>query len=440
MITSVPTISLLLVVFFVIAIVIAFVKKVNVGIVGMGFAILLALLTGLSWKSIISGFPSTVVVTIFAVTLFFGFFAENGTMEYLSSHIMWRFRKFPKFTPYAFFIMAMALAAVGGCDMVVFSAAMAFPIGKATGMKAHHTGAVCMLGSCCGSFLPWSLHGSTAKSIIETMNDGAWAETATSISWGTFFSSVAVYLVAITIWYFVFKSYKLTEVADMKAPVAATPVQKRSLIIIFCAFLLIVGVPALNSIIGGTFLNTINSFCGVAPICLIGAIANMLLLGNEKVIIKKRIPWNTLIMLSDMGMLLGLGSSLGVNDYLGELAQNIPTAIVVPFFVLLAGGMSLFSSSLSVVYPTLLPIAGALAISSGINPVAVMAGIIIGSATTAMSPLSTAGAMLMANCSEDICESSVMFNKMFEIAVSAMIILVGCGVLGMFSLWGIFSV
>ena len=167
---------------------------------------------------------------------------------------------------------------------------------------------------------------------------------------------------------------------------------------------------------------------------------DMLALGNEKAIIKKRIPWNTLIMLSGMGMLLGLGSSLGVNDYLGELAQNIPTAVVVPFFALLAGAMSLFSSSLSVVYPTLLPIAGALAMSSGINPVAVMAGIIIGSATTAMSPLSTAGAMLMANCSEDICESSVMFNKMFEMVVFAMVLLACCAAIGMFSLWGVFTV
>ena len=440
MVTSVQTISLLLVIFFVIAILIAFIKKVNVGIVGMGFAILLALLTGLNWKGIISGFPSTVVVTIFSVTMFFGFFAENGTMEFMSSHIMWKFRKYPKFTPYAFFIMAMALAAVGGCDMVVFSAAMAFPIGKATGMKAHHTGAICMLGSCCGSFLPWSLHGSTAKSIVETMNDGAYAETAIRISWGTFFSSVAAYLVIITIWYFVFKSYKLEKVADMKAPEPATPVQKRSLMIIFGAFVLIVVVPALNSVIGDGFLKEISSFCSVAPVCLLGSIVNMLALGNEKAIIKKRIPWNTLIMLSGMGMLLGLGSSLGVNDYLGELAQNIPTAVVVPFFALLAGAMSLFSSSLSVVYPTLLPIAGALAMSSGINPVAVMAGIIIGSATTAMSPLSTAGAMLMANCSEDICESSVMFNKMFEMAVFAMVLLACCAAIGMFSLWGVFTV
>ena len=210
--------------------------------------------------------------------------------------------------------------------------------------------------------------------------------------------------------------------------------------IIFGAFVLIVVVPALNSVIGGGFLKEISSFCSVAPVCLLGSIVNMLALGNEKAIIKKRIPWNTLIMLSGMGMLLGLGSSLGVNDYLGELAQNIPTAVVVPFFALLAGAMSLFSSSLSVVYPTLLPIAGALAMSSGINPVAVMAGIIIGSATTAMSPLSTAGAMLMANCSEDICESSVMFNKMFEMAVFAMVLLACCAAIGMFSLWGVFTV
>ena len=227
----------------------------------------------------------------------------------------------------------------------------------------------------------------------------------------------------------------------MPQPAPATPIQKKSLVIILIAFCFIVIVPILKNVVGGAFLGTVSKFCGVAPVCLIGALVNTILkIGNEKDVMKKRIPWNTITMLFGMGMLLGLGSVLGVNDYLGELAQQLPASAVVLFFVLLAGAMSLFSSTLSVVYPTLLPLAGALAMTGAVSPVAVMAGIVIGSATTAMSPLSTAGGLLLSGCPESIVEGNEIFNKMLMMAVLCMAALAVAALLGMFGLWGLIRV
>jgi len=438
---SITTVSLLLAAFFVAAIVIAFVKKVNIGVLGLAFAVLFGLMTGLKWKDLITVFPSTIVVTIFAVTLFFGFFAENGTIQYLANNFLWKFRNYPKLTPFAFFFLGILLAALGGCDMVVFTAAVSFPVGKSIGMKGHHVGLSAMLGSMCGSFLPWSLHGATAKAIIETMNDGKWADVANTISWGTWFSALVIYLAAMVVYYFVFHGHKLSGQAEMQEPAPATPKQKKSLVIILCAFFMIVVVPILTKIIGGHFLKVLNGFSTVAPVAIVGAVVNMLLnIGDSRDVLKKRIPWNTLAMLWGMGILLGLGATLGVNKYLGDLAKHIPAGMVLTSFLLIAGGLSLFSSSLSVVYPLLLPIAGVVAPNLGLNPVAVMAAIIIGSATTAMSPLSTAGGLLLSGCPNEVYDNGLMFNNMFIVAVSTMIILVVAGLLGMFGVWGIFSV
>ncbi|CDX02358.1 UIT1 family transporter [Desulfitobacterium sp. LBE] len=437
MVTSIPSISLLLGAFFVAAIVIAFVKKVNIGVLGLAFAVLLGLLTDLKWKDLPGAFPTTVVLTIFSVTLFFGFFAENGTIQYLANKFLWKFRNTPKLIPFAFYLLGILLAALGGCDMVVFTAAVAFPVGKSIGMKGQHVGVCAMLGSMAGSFLPWSLHGSTAKAIIETMNDGKWAHVANTISWGTFFSAFAIYLVIILIYYFVFKGHKLSGQAEMEEPAAATLIQKKSLVIILGAFFLIVVVPVLTKMIGGSFLTTINRFSSVAPVCIVGAVVNMLMnIGDDKAVLKKRIPWNTLAMLWGMGILLGLGATLGVNKYLGELAEHIPTGMVLVSFLLIAGGLSLFSSSLSVVYPLLLPIAGVVAPNLGLNPVAIMAAIIIGSATTAMSPLSTAGGLLLSSCPDEVYDNSMMFNNMFIMAVITMALLAVAGAVGMIGLWG----
>ncbi|MFA6807739.1 MAG: hypothetical protein WCR27_01980, partial [Eubacteriales bacterium] len=224
---------------------------------------------------------------------------------------------------------------------------------------------------------------------------------------------------------------------DMEEPLPITPIQKKSLVIIFCAVFTIVIVPILTKNIGGSFLTTISNFSGVAPVCLVGAVANMLLnIGDDKVVMKTRIPWNTLAMLWGMGILLGLGAILGVNDYLAEQAQHIPAGLVLTSFLLIAGGLSLFASSLSVVYPLLLPIAGILAVGLGLNPIALMAAIIIGSATTAMSPLSTAGALNMSSCSPDVYDNAQMFNNMFITAVVTMGLLLVAGFLNMFGLWG----
>ncbi|NLI90627.1 MAG: hypothetical protein GX434_00070 [Peptococcaceae bacterium] len=438
---SITTISLILAAFFVAAIVIAFVKKVNIGVLGLAFAVIFGLMMGLKWKDLPGVFPTTIVLTIFSVTLFFGFFAENGTIPYLANNFLWKFRNHPKLIPFAFYFLGILLAALGGCDMVVFTAAVSFPVGKSIGMKGHHVGISAMLGSMCGSFLPWSLHGSTARAIIDTMNNGKWADVSGIISWGTFFSAFVIYLVAMVIYYIVFQGYKLVGQAEMQVPEPATAVQKKSLVIILCAFFLIVGIPVLTKLIGGNFLKTLNGFSTVAPVAIVGAVVNMLLnIGDSRDVLKKRIPWNTLAMLWGMGILLGLGATMGVNKYLGDLAKNIPAGLVLTSFLVIAGGLSLFSSSLSVVYPLLLPIAGVVAPNLGLNPVAVMAAIIIGSASTAMSPLSTAGGLLLSGCPNEVYDNGMMFNNMFISAVSIMIILVAAGLLGMFGVWGIFRI
>lgn len=433
---SITTISLLLAAFFVAAIVIAFLKKVNIGVIGLSFAVLFGLMTGLKWKDLVSVFPSTIVLTIFCVTLFFGFFAENGTLPWLANKFLWKFRNTPKLIPFAFFFLGILLAALGGADMVVFAGAVAYPVGKSIGMRGHHVGVSIVLGTMCGSFLPWSLHGSTSRAIIETMNDGKWADVASTISWGTFFSAFVIYMVIIIAYYIVFKGHKLSGQAQMEEPQSANTVQIKSIVIILCAFFLIVIVPVLSKMIGGHFLKTLTGFTGVASVCIVGAVVNMLLnIGDSKDVLKKRIPWNTLAMLWGMGILLGLGSTLGVNKYLGELAQHIPSSLVLLSFLLIAGGLSLFSSSLSVVYPTLLPIAGVVAPALGLNPLAIMATIIIASATTAMSPLSTGGALNLSSCPHEIYDNDRLFNNMFIMAVITMILLVVAGILGMFGLW-----
>lgn len=440
MITSVPVMTLLVVVFFTASVLIAFVKKINIGILGLNFAILLAALTGLQWKQILSVFPTMVIMTVFSVTMFFGYFAENGTIRYLADRMMHAFCRSPKVIPYAIFFMAMILSAIGGSDMVVFSAAVAFPICKTAGMKAHHTASTLVLGSMVGSCFPWSLHGSTAKAIIDTMNDGIWAEQSTAIAWGTWATALVVDLIVATILYFAFRSHRLTQV-EPKPLVPATPVQKKSLVVLAVAFCFIVLGPVVCKAVGGPVFTTIGKFCAVAPVCIVGSLVNTLLgLADQRAVIRNRVPWTMMTMLFGMSMLFGLGTLLGVNDYLGQLASALPGWSLVPFFVLLTGVLSLVASSLSVIYPLLLPVAGTLAAAGAVDAVAVMSGIILTSAVSSMSPFAAAGSLVMSGCPDDIESTDKLFNGIFVMALVCTALLVLASCIGMFGLWGLFSV
>ena len=67
------------------AIVLGFVKKVNVGIVCLGLALILGKIGGISDGDIYAGFPYKLFCTLLGTMLFFSLLQQNGT-----------WRKFPR--------------------------------------------------------------------------------------------------------------------------------------------------------------------------------------------------------------------------------------------------------------------------------------------------------------------------------------------------------
>ena len=87
------------------AIVIGFVRNVNVGILSIGFAMILTLLfpDTLSTKDVVSGFSTSLFVQMVGVTYLFAIINGNGTLELLAKKIVnkvpailcfWFFTKF----------------------------------------------------------------------------------------------------------------------------------------------------------------------------------------------------------------------------------------------------------------------------------------------------------------------------------------------------------
>lgn len=437
---SIGFISLLLGIALVAAIAISFAKKINAGMLAFAFAIIIAIVTGTNFNTILGGFPTKVVMAMFTITFLFGFLTENGTEEWLAKKLMHLTSRIPKAVPYAIFFVALLLGATGGANTLFFAVTLAMPIGVAYGMSVWEVGAICVLGSNGGSYAPISLHGTTARSLIEVADNGVWADSAMTINWYIFFTAIIVYLVAITIYYFAFKNYKIQAVGTVEKPPKATSDQKLCLYIILIMVILMV-VPFLLSKMfpaNGT-IKFILKYCDITLLATLGIVFLSLLgKGNTSEIIKKRVPWNTIVLIFGMGMLINLAAELGVLDFLVEYLKAMPTWLVVPAFLFFAGVMSLFSSSLSVVYPTLIPIASGMCLAnSNINPVAIFAGIVIGAATAAMSPMSMSGAFVMAGVPEETCSGDKLFKNLLIMAFVSLGILVVCAFVGLFGLFSI---
>ena len=136
--------------------------------------------------------------------------------------------------------------------------------------------------------------------------------------------------------------------------------------------------------------------------------------GDEAQAIKS-IPWGTITMVLGVGALLGIVQQCGGFDLLSDAMASIMTkSTATPIMGLSAGLLSLVSSALGVVYPTMMPMCAEIAAQvGGVNPVALMAAVGAGGSLAGLSPLSTGGALTMAALGTQTKMSETEENKVF---------------------------
>ena len=116
----------------------------------------------------------------------------------------------------------------------------------------------------------------------------------------------------------------------------------------------------------------------------------------------KAIPWGVLLMVSGVSTLMNLVIKTGGIKLLTAALSTFMNSYTAPAVMgCTAGVMSLFSSGLGVVFPTLLPTVASLGQSVGVNPVELGSMVVIGGTITGLSPISTTGGLIMATLMAD---------------------------------------
>jgi di/tricarboxylate transporter len=143
---------------------------------------------------------------------------------------------------------------------------------------------------------------------------------------------------------------------------------------------------------------------------------------NETAAIKA-MPWNVIMMVSGVTLLVTLLQRTGgmalFADFLGQLATPATSTAVAAFF---SGVISLYSSTIGVVLPALLPtIPDLIENMGGGEPLALVSSMIIGGHLVDVSPLSTLGALCLAAAPPGT-DTRALFNKLLAWGVSMTVV------------------
>lgn len=401
-----------------IAIVIGFVRNVNVGILSIAAAMVLGLIYGLNAKEIISGFSSSLFLQMVGITYMFAIVNGNGTLTNLANRVVGLVGKKTYLIPFVMFLMGYLICCVGpgAIPSLAIIPVLAVPIAVSAGLNPIMLSLVGQIGVQAGRMSPLTPEAAVVKELMAAQ--GIEMSTVT-VGWCLLVTELLLFAAV----YIYYKGWK-TDTSETQKAQEVKPFEKSQLLSLLGLIILVVGVLFFSWNVG------LSGF-------LIGSLLIVAGAGNEKESVKG-VPWNVILMVMGVGILMNIITASGGIDLLvAGLEKIMSSGTAAPIMAIAAGVMSFFSSGLGVVFPTLIPTTGGLAASLGANSIELCAAVVVGGTITGFSPISTAGALIMAAVSQERdaetkYPQNKMFVELFGVAFAGLIILAIVTAIGVF--------
>ena len=425
------TLSAVIVACIAVAIILGYKTGINTGLFCMVFAYIIGcFVMGLKPGQVIGFWPVNTMFVILSVSLFYNFAAINGTLEKLSGALLYTCRKFPGLLPFALFAVAVLLSIMGA----TFFTVMAFmtPITLAICEEAHMdklTGGVAInCGALAGGNFPTSNLGVIFRGLADTAYEANKSLTPVesfSMEMKIFTLAVIFSVMLIAVFRFCLPSnWHIGKGVTFTKPEPFDKKQRQTFTLMILMMIVLLAFPILKSILpANKTIANLNSKIDVGLVGIIFAVIALLMkLAPQKEAIA-RIPWNTIIMIAGAGMLIAVAVKAGTIDMLASwIGSNVAATLVPIAFSIVAAFMSFFSSTTGVVAPALFPLIPALAASTGLGAESLFACTVLGAQSSAISPFSSGGSLIMASCGKED-ERVSMFNRLLFLAVPVSVIL-----------------
>ena len=369
--TAFDIISLVL---FIVVILLAFFRKVNVGVVAVTFGVIMVRIFGLTDKDLIGGFSTSMFTTLVGITLLFAAITQTGALDLLARKIIALAGNKMWVLPIMVYIAGFVIAGVGpgAVPALAIIPALAAIIAVEVGFNPLMLVLIGEQGLMAGRMTPI-----TPEAAIIT---GAAAEANIANVMPTILvCQTLVTIVSSLVFWFIFKGHKVKQPLN---PIERGTLEKfnaKQIISLLSIVLMLV------------LLIFVKVNIGVAAFAVAGLLFLFGVADDGKAL--KSLPWGTIVMVLAVGSLLNIVNKMGGIDLMSNaLAKIMTKGTATPFMGISAALLSLVSSALGVVYPTMMPMCADIAAQvGGVNPVALMAAVGAG-----VSPLSTGGALAMA--------------------------------------------
>lgn len=399
---------------FIAVILLAFFRKVNVGIVALTAGVIAVRIFGMNDKALIAGISASMFTTLVGITLLFAAVTQTGALDLLARKIIAMAGNRMWIIPIAVYIAGFIVAGVGpgAIPALAIIPALAAVIAVEVGFDPIMLVLIGEAGLMAGRMTPIT----PEAAIITAAASEAGIDNVMST---VLLCQTMVTIIYSLIMWFIFKGYKVKK--PLK-PIERTAIEKfnhKQIIALGGIVLMMV------------LLIFFDVNIGLAAFSVAGLLFLFGIADDGKAI--KALPWSTIVMVLAVGAMLNIVDEMGGIDLLSAGMSAIMTkSTATPIMGMSAGLLSFVSSALGVVYPTMMPMCADIAAEvGGVNPVALMAAVGAGGSLAGISPLSTGGALAMAalgtaipNLSKE--EENRRFVQLFVMAAIALLTLTVC--------------
>ena len=408
---------------------IGFLALVMAWIVGVYFG-------GMPVEQVIAGFPASLFLTLAGVTLLFSQAQVNGTLDRITHRAVRGAAGAPGIIPFIFFALTCTLASIGPGHIA--ATALMAPLAMAAagryGISPFLMTIMVANGASAGSLSPIAPTGVVVEGITTKMGLG-------DVRWTIYLNNFLAHMTVAFVGYLALGGWKMfrkspregapyaavgsgayaanvAPPAPAREPVASPvttrhdgegPFEWRHWLTSAVIVTLVVGVIAFNLNVG------LGAFAGAVILTLARA-------SSEKAAIAN-VPWGVIMMVCGVTTLVALLERTGgmalFADFLGRLATPSTATAVAAFF---SGVISIYSSTIGVVLPALLPtIPGLIERIGGGDPLGLVSSMIVGGHLVDVSPLSTLGALCLAAAPPGT-DTRALFNQLLAWGISMTIV------------------
>lgn len=360
-------------------IVLAFVRKNNAGILALAVGVIAVRIFGMDEKELYGAISNSMFTTLVGITLLFAIVNSTGALKLVAEKIVAVSGKRVWLIPIAVFIAGFIVAGVGpgAIPALAIIPAMAVPVAITVGYNPVMLALIGECGLMAGRMTPITPEGQIITTVAESVGiENVMPAILACQTLSTIVFSIVLFVI--------FKGYKLKKpinIIDSKNIEKFNVKQIISLIsiLVMIAFIIFFD------------MNVGLAAFSVSAILLLFNIAE----DGECI---KAIPWSTIVMVLGVGAMMTIVDAAGGIDLMSNaLSSLMNSKTATPIMSISAGLMSMVSSALAVVYPTMMPMCVDIAKSvGGVDPLALIAAVGVGGSLAGVSPLSTGGALILA--------------------------------------------